>query len=77
MAALVPKPRVNLTRFYGVFAPNSKHRALLTPAGRGKDRKVKAIDDSRDRALSDWSKTTGLWGQFILLDFEEKEVYPT
>jgi len=23
-AALVPKPRVNLTRFHGVFAPNSK-----------------------------------------------------
>ncbi len=27
LAALVPKPRVNLTRFHGVFAPNSKHRA--------------------------------------------------
>lgn len=22
----VPKPRVNLTRLYGVFAPNSKYR---------------------------------------------------
>jgi hypothetical protein len=28
LAALIPKPRVNLTRFQGVFAPNSKHRAL-------------------------------------------------
>jgi len=27
LAALVPKPWVNLTRFHGVFAPNSKHRA--------------------------------------------------
>lgn len=36
LAALVPKPRVNLTRFHGVFAPNSRHRALITPAGRGK-----------------------------------------
>jgi hypothetical protein len=36
LAALVPKPRVNLTRFHGVFAPNSKHRALVTPARRGK-----------------------------------------
>jgi len=26
LAALVPKPRVNLTRFHGVFAPNSQHR---------------------------------------------------
>ncbi len=32
LAALVPKPRVNLTRFHGVFAPNSRHRALVTPA---------------------------------------------
>lgn len=35
LAALVPKPRMNLTRFHGVFAPNSKHRALVTPAKRG------------------------------------------
>ena len=26
LAALVPKPRVHLTRFHGVFAPNSKYR---------------------------------------------------
>lgn len=32
----MPKPRVNLTRFHGVFAPNSKHRALVTPVRRGK-----------------------------------------
>gem|GEM_PF-6132886 len=36
LAALVPKARVSLTRFHGVFAPNSKHRALVTPAKRGK-----------------------------------------
>ena len=36
LAALVPKPRVNLTRYHGVFAPNSKHRAHITPAKRGK-----------------------------------------
>ncbi len=36
LASLVPKPRVNLTRFHGVFAPNSKHRTLVTPARRGK-----------------------------------------
>jgi len=32
LAALVPKPRVNLTRFHGVFAPNSKYRARVTLA---------------------------------------------
>ena len=36
LAALMPKPRVNLTRFHGVFAPNSKHRARVTPAKRGR-----------------------------------------
>ena len=44
LAALVPKPRVNLTRFHGVFVgvphqPNSKYRALVTPAKRGKGNK--------------------------------------
>jgi hypothetical protein len=35
LAVLVPKPRINLTRFHGVFAPNRKHRAQVTPAKRG------------------------------------------
>ena len=30
LAALVPRPRVNLTRYHGVFAPNSRVRALVT-----------------------------------------------
>ena len=29
LVALVPKPRVNLTRLHGVFAPNSAHRAQI------------------------------------------------
>lgn len=36
LAALVPAPRVNLTRFHGVFAPNSKLRWQVTLSGRGK-----------------------------------------
>ena len=36
LAALVPKPRVNLNRFHGIFAPNSKHRVRVTPAKRGR-----------------------------------------
>ncbi|MGB5583124.1 MAG: transposase, partial [Gammaproteobacteria bacterium] len=40
LAALVPKPRVNLTRYHGVFAPNSQHRALVTPARRGRGHKA-------------------------------------
>ena len=36
LAALVPKPRVNLTRYHGVLAPNHRWRGLVTPAKRGK-----------------------------------------
>ena len=42
LAALVPRPRVNLTRFHGVFAPNSRWRAQVTPAGRGRRRPADA-----------------------------------
>ena len=28
LAAMVPKPRVTLTRFHGVFAPDNKHGCL-------------------------------------------------
>lgn len=38
LAALVPRPRGNLTRFHGVFASNSKLQAQVTPARRGKGR---------------------------------------
>ena len=36
LAALVPKPRFHLTRFHGVFAPNSAHRAAVTSEGKEK-----------------------------------------
>jgi hypothetical protein len=35
LAALVPPPRVHLTRFHGAFAANAALRAAITPAGRG------------------------------------------
>ena len=47
LAALAPKSRANLTRFHGVFAPNSKHRALITPAKRGKSTKRQINGDVR------------------------------
>ena len=47
LVALVPKPRVNLTRFHGVFAPNSNYRALVTPAKRGKGKKARSFDEAQ------------------------------
>ena len=40
-------PRVNLTRYHGVFAPNSAHRALVTRVGRGKNAAAPANADER------------------------------
>ena len=31
LAALVPRPRVHITRYHGVFAPNCKHRHRIVP----------------------------------------------
>ncbi len=45
------EPQVNLTRFHGVFAPNSKHRVQVTPAKRGKDRRMEGLDTNwRDKS---------------------------
>ena len=44
LAALVPTPRVNLTRYHGVFAPNHRLREQITPARPGR-RKAETIDE--------------------------------
>jgi hypothetical protein len=36
LAALVPRPRLNLIRFHGVLAPNAKWRAQIVPGGQAK-----------------------------------------
>ena len=61
LVALVPKPRVNLTRFHGVFAPNSKYRAKVTPTRRGKRKKRHSVDDAdqtpaEKRASMTWAR---------------------
>jgi len=60
--ALVPKPRVNVTRFHGVFAPNSAHRAQVKPAKRGKGNKAHTADAPEEttpaerRAAMTWAQ---------------------
>jgi hypothetical protein len=61
LVALVPKSRVNLTRFHGVFAPNSKYRSRVTPAKRGKRKKCHVVNESdqtpaEKRASMTWAK---------------------
>ena len=62
LVALVPRPRVNLTRYHGLFAPHSKYRALVTPARRGKRQKGMAAQQLPDptpaerRASMTWAR---------------------
>ncbi len=48
LVSLIPKPRVNLTRFHGVFAPNSKYRTQVTLAKRGKGKRIKVPKGAQD-----------------------------
>ena len=40
MATLMPKPKVNLTRFQGVFAYNSQYRKIITSECKAKKSRI-------------------------------------
>ena len=46
LAALVPRPRHNLVRYHGVFAPNAKIRKLIVP--KNNKRLVKKVENKGD-----------------------------
>ena len=76
LAVLIPPPRLNLTRFFGVFAPNSNLRAQVTASQRGKNSpKLNSQEDSQtDRPYHARGMT---WAQRhkILKHLDKK--YPT
>ncbi len=51
LAALVPRPRLNLTRFHGVFAPNFKHRQKVVPR-----RPQGRVDSDKPLAPMSWAQ---------------------
>ncbi len=51
LAALVPKPRVNLTRFHGVFSPRSKLREYVVP-GKPEDESEQILQSGKNKAYS-------------------------
>jgi hypothetical protein len=61
LAALVPPPRVHLTRYHGVFAPHAALRAAITPAGRGRRgaRFEQGMSRLEPEAIVDFSKSLG------------------
>ena len=52
LAALVPTPRVNLTRYHGVFAPNHRWREQVTPARRGRGKTQTSDEPAPARHVS-------------------------
>ena len=73
LAALVPRPRVNLTRYHGVFAPNSILRACIVP---GKPRKKRTTQNATSNLPNRSSKpetaepTQLTWAQRLKRAFE-------
>jgi hypothetical protein len=62
LVALVPRPRVNLTRYHGVFAPRSKSRALVTPAKRGTASRATARQERPDQTPAE-RRASMTWAQ--------------
>jgi hypothetical protein len=62
LAALVPPPRVNLTRYHGVFAPNSRDRALITPARRRKGNPPQPAGQAAERTPAE-QRAAMSWAQ--------------
>jgi hypothetical protein len=74
LAALVPNPRINLTRFHGVFVrggprgvastgwptPNSRHRVTITPSFRNKAKQALPTGQEKTRAQKHQTMT---WAQ--------------
>ncbi len=56
LAALIPAPRVNLTRFHGVFAPNSRYRSgIVTQSSHRKFAEKEARTESEKRGARAWA----------------------
>ncbi len=55
LAAIVPRPRVHLTRFAGVFAPHFKHRSMVVPKPKNEAPELEAEDQPSKSHIS-WAR---------------------
>ena len=72
LAALVPKLRVHLTRFHGVFAPHSALRAEITPTGRGKKTGSSERSPAERHCAMSWAKRLKRIGRLFIEVFKKK-----
>lgn len=57
LAAIVPRPKVHLTRFSGVFAPHYKHRAMVVPKPQNLETTTAQGDDaSPSKSRISWAR---------------------
>ncbi|OYV49025.1 MAG: hypothetical protein B7X10_02325 [Burkholderiales bacterium 21-58-4] len=59
LAALVPRPRIHLARFHGIFAPHAKHRKAIVPhpeADADSQACSKATDDPPKPKRMTWAR---------------------
>jgi hypothetical protein len=62
LAALIPPPRLNLTRFFGVFAPNSNLRAQVTVSQRGKN-SARITNQGNEQSDKPYQAKSMTWAQ--------------
>ena len=62
LAALIPPPRLNLTRFFGVFAPNSNLRAQVTASQRGKN-SPRLVNEENEQSNKHYHARGMTWAQ--------------
>jgi hypothetical protein len=67
LAALIPMPKVNLTRFHGIFAPNSQDRKIIT--SEGKTKKSSTMKTKGTETETEKCKTM-TWGKKVKAYFQ-------
>jgi hypothetical protein len=65
LAALVPRPRVHLTRYSGVLAPHYKFRRQIVPQPKTTPRLTTATDDPNDQQSKQSTKQRMHWARLL------------
>jgi len=65
LSAIVPKPRTHVTRYHGLFAPNSKHRSKIVKGKVNEKKKVKADTDSELPERPEKTKSKMSWAKLL------------
>jgi hypothetical protein len=60
IAAIIPRPRVHLTRFHGILAPHDKHRKLVVPKG-----PAPVAEASTDKPVEPPTKSRITWARLL------------